>query len=368
MECTCIRHTELPHTSKLFADFVPDRDAAVVEKLDSAGAILIGKTGMHELAYGVTSNNPHFGTIRNPWNTDCIPGGSSGGSASAVASDMVFMAMGSDTGGSIRIPAAACGIVGLKPAYSEVPTAGVVPLSHTLDHVGPLTSTAADAALVYRALLGDVSASAPIPVPRDQLRLAVPRPYFCDVLDVDVRSRFEEAVAGLRSAGAQVDEIAIRHAPDIASIYLRIAPAEAAAHHAATLVNMPERYTVPVRQRLEIGREISADDYLRALSERQVLKREVDAALAGHDALVLPTLPIPAPPIGASVVRVDGIDQPVRSLMLRLTQLFNLTGHPAIALPSGQTTAGLPCSIQLAAARTDALLRVAVTCEKVIQV
>jgi aspartyl-tRNA(Asn)/glutamyl-tRNA(Gln) amidotransferase subunit A len=345
---------------------VASRDAAVITRLRAADAVLIGKTNLHEFALGTTNEDSAFGPARNPRDPSRSPGGSSGGSAASVAAGMALASIGTDTGGSIRIPAAACGIVGLKPAYSEVPTAGVVPLSHTLDHVGPLTSTVADAALVYRVLLGDVRADAPIPVPASQLRLAVPRRYFCDVLDVDVRSRFEEAVDRLRSAGAEVDEVAIPHAPDIASIYLRIAPAEAAAHHAATLVNIPERYTTPVRQRLEIGREISADDYVRALSERQVLKREVDAALAGHDALVLPTLPIPAPLIGATAVHVDGIDQPIRSLMLRLTQLFNLTGHPAIALPSGQTAAGLPCSIQLVAARTDALLRVAVTCEKLI--
>ncbi len=361
-----INGTPTTAASRVRDGHVAGRDAVVIARLRAAGAVLVGKTNLHEFALGTTNEDSAFGPARNPHDPTRSPGGSSGGSAASVAAGMALASIGTDTGGSIRIPAAACGIVGLKPAYGEVPTDGVVPLSHTLDHVGPLTSSVVDAALVYRVLLGDARANAPIPVPGGQLRLAVLRPYFCDVLDIDVRSRFEEALEGLRSAGAQIDEVAIPHARDMASIYLRIAPAEAAAHHAATLVNMPERYTTPVRERLEIGREISADDYSRALSERHVLKREVDAALAGHDALVLPTLPIPAPPIGAATVRVDGIDQPIRSLMLRLTQLFNLTGHPAIALPSGTTATGLPCSLQLVGSRTEILLRVAVTCESLI--
>jgi aspartyl-tRNA(Asn)/glutamyl-tRNA(Gln) amidotransferase subunit A len=281
---------------------------------------------------------------------------------------MALATIGTDTGGSIRIPAAACGIVGLKPSFGEVSTDGVVPLSRTFDHVGPLTQTVADASLVYHALLGDAAAAPPAPRPVHGLRIAVPSPYFCDILDDEVRERFEAALSRLRDAGARVDDIEIHHAADIGPVYLHVSVADAVAYHAAALETMPDRYTPPVRLRLEMGRYILAEDYVRALSGREVLRREVDAALTGHDAIALPTLPIPAPVIGATTVQVGHSTQTVRNMMLRLTQLFNVTGHPAIALPTGHTSTGLPCSMQLVGARaaTDALLRVALACERYI--
>ena len=362
-----VRGTPTTAASRVREGHLATRDAAVIARLRAAGVVFVGKANLHEFALGTTNEDSAFGPARNPHDTTRSPGGSSGGSAASVAAAMALASIGTDTGGSIRIPAAACGIVGLKPAYGEVPTDGVVPLSHTLDHVGPLALCVADAAIVYHAVLGRSRAATLPPSAAGELRLAVPRPYFCDLLDEEVRARFEAALDRLRVAGMRIDEVEIQHASDIASIYLRIGPSEAAAYHAKTLETMPERYTTPVRERLETGRRISANDYTRALSERQVLKREVDAALAGHDALVLPTLPIPAPPIGRATVRVDGTDEPVRSLMLRLTQLFNLTGHPAIALPAGTTSTGLPCSLQLVGSHTEALLRVALACEAQIQ-
>jgi aspartyl-tRNA(Asn)/glutamyl-tRNA(Gln) amidotransferase subunit A len=197
------------------------------------------------------------------------------------------------------------------------------------------------------------------------LRIAVPRPYFCDVLDDEVRKRFEGALERLRDAGARVDDIEIHHSADIATAYLHVSVPDAVAYHAATLDTMPERYTEAVRMRLEMGRYILAEDYVRGLAGREILRREVDAALAQHDALALPTLAIPAPPIGATTVQVGRSTEPVRTIMLRLTQLFNMTGHPVVAMPTGRTAAGLPCSLQLVGARggTDALLRVALACE-----
>jgi aspartyl-tRNA(Asn)/glutamyl-tRNA(Gln) amidotransferase subunit A len=278
---------------------------------------------------------------------------------------MAFATIGTDTGGSIRIPAAACGVVGLKPSFGEVSIDGVVPLSRTLDHVGPLTQTVGDASLVYHALLGDAHATTPAPMPIHGLRLAVPRKYFCDLLDDEVRARFESALDRLRAAGAHIHDIEIHHAADLAPVYLHIVLGDAAAYHATTLETMPERYTPNVRLRLEMGRYLLAEDYVRALAGREVLKREVDAALAQHDALVLPTLPIPAPPIGAASVQVGKTTEPVRNITLRLTQLFNVSGHPALSIPCGDTAAGLPCAVQLVGGRmqTDALLRVALACE-----
>jgi aspartyl-tRNA(Asn)/glutamyl-tRNA(Gln) amidotransferase subunit A len=201
------------------------------------------------------------------------------------------------------------------------------------------------------------------PVPISGLRLAVPRGYFFELLDDDVRARFEEALGRLRAAGARITDVNIRHASLTPAVYLHLVLAEAAAYHAATLERIPERYTPPVRLRLEMGRYVLAEDYARALEGQQILRREVDSALAGHAALVLPALPIPAPPIGAASVQVGAVKESVRNLMLRQTQLFNVTGHPAIALPAGDTPAGLPCSVQLAGAETAELLPVALACE-----
>jgi aspartyl-tRNA(Asn)/glutamyl-tRNA(Gln) amidotransferase subunit A len=358
----------LPTTaaSRVREGHVAVRDASSMAHLRMAGAVFIGKTNLHEFAFGTTNEDSAFGPARNPHDPSRSPGGSSGGSAASVAAGMALATIGTDTGGSIRIPAAACGIVGLKPSFGDISIDGVVPLSRTMDHVGPLTQTVADASVVYHALLGDAPAATPAPMPLNRLRLAVPRPYFCDRLDDDVRGRFEEALERLRSAGARILDIEIQHAAEIGPVYLHIVLSDAAAYHAATLEATPDRYTASVRLRLEMGRYLLAEDYVRALAAREVLRREVDAALAQHDALILPTLAIPAPPIGATTVPVGSASEPVRNVMLRLTQLFNVTGHPAISLPSGSTAGGLPCAVQLVGGRqqTDALLRVALACEK----
>ena len=218
--------------------------------------------------------------------------------------------------------------------------------------------------MIYRLLTGHPSASTDPPVPIASLRLAVPRSYFLDLLDDEVRRRFDEALDRLRAAGAHVTDVAIPHADAIATTYLNIVLTDAFAYHRPTLEQVPEQYTAPVRQRLEMGRLISSSDYQQALNMRDVLRYDVSAAMAGHDGLILPTLPIPAPIIGAETVHIGERNEPVRPVMLRLTQLFNLTGHPAIALPAGTTSAGLPCSVQLVGADTESLLRVALACER----
>jgi aspartyl-tRNA(Asn)/glutamyl-tRNA(Gln) amidotransferase subunit A len=347
---------------------IAERDAPTVVHLRQAGAVFVGKTNLHEFAFGTTNEDSAYGPARNPYDPSRSPGGSSGGSAASVAANMALATIGTDTGGSIRIPSACCGLVGLKPTLGEVSIEGVVPLSRTLDHVGPLAQTVTDASLLYHALIGDAHAKPPAPMPTHGLRLAVPRAYFCDLLDDDVRARFEEALERLKTAGVRIDEIEIHHASEIAAIYLHIVMADAAAYHATALETMPEKYTPNVRLRLEMGRYVLGEDYVRAMNGRERLKREVDAALSQHDALILPTLPIPAPQIGAVTAQVGKVSEPIRNLMLRLTQPFNVTGHPAIAMPSGKSKDGLPCSVQLVGERmhTDALLRVALACEPAI--
>ena len=342
-----------------------DADAAVVVQLRRAGAVLIGKTNLHEFAYGTTSEDSAFGPVRNPHDPSRSPGGSSGGSAVAVAAGMAVAALGTDTGGSIRIPAAACGTVGLKPTYGEVSVEGVVPLSRTLDHVGPFARTVSDAWLLHRVLVGRAEHPPLHAASVGTLRLAVPRTYFCELLDDEVRSEFERVLSDLTEAGAHIDEVSVPHAWATPAVYIHIHAAEAAEYHARTLEAAADRYTPNVRLRLEMGRYILAEDHVRARNACEHLRREVDAALEGRDALILPTLPIPAPPIGVETLAIAGSEQPVRALMLRCTQLFNLTGHPALSMPCGTTSQGLPCGLQLVGRRfeTGALMRVALAVE-----
>lgn len=350
---------------------VAGADAPVTARLREAGAVLIGKTNLHEFAFGTTSEESAYGAARNPHDETRSPGGSSGGSAAAIVAGMAVAAVGTDTGGSIRIPAAACGIVGLKPTWDEIPAEGVVPLCRSLDHVGPMARSVADAWLLYLVLRGAATAASwPMPARTDVagLRVGVPRGFFHDILDTDVRARVDAALGRLRDAGAHVSDVEIPHAALIPAVYLHTSLPEAAAYHAATVERYPERYEPGVRLRIEMGRYVLGEDYVRAAKGRGVLQAEVDAALDDHDVLAVPTLPIPAPPVGATTVDVSGRQEPVRNLMLRLTQLFNITGHPAVSLPCGLTGAGLPCGLQIVGRRheTEDLLGAAAACEPVV--
>ena len=356
-----VRGTTTTAGSRVRTGHVAESDAPAIANLREAGAVFVGKCNLHEFAFGTTNEDSAFGPARHPLDASRSPGGSSGGSAISVATGMAFASIGTDTGGSIRIPAAACGVVGLKPGYDEVSTAGVVPLSRTMDHVGPLCRTAGDAALLYDVLRGIAPQETPPRREVSGVRLGIPRDYFMAILDPQVASSFEGACDRLRSAGAEIEDVRIPHANDIAPIYLHIVLAEAAAYHATALESRADDYTPNVRLRLEMGRYILAEDYARALRGRDILKREVSAALEGRDALFLPALPIPAPKLGVGTVKVGATEEPVRNITLRLTQLFNLSGHPAIALPCGHTLEGLPIGGQLVGAtgKTRDLLELA---------
>ena len=344
--------------SRVRQGHIATADATVVTRLREAGAIIIGKTNLHEFALGITNEDSAFGAARHPLDPSRSPGGSSGGSAVSVLADMAYASIGTDTGGSVRIPSAACGLVGLKPTIGEIPTDGVVPLSGTLDHVGPICRSVEDAEILYDVLRGATSAQGKRAHEARGLRLGVLREYFMALVDPEVASSFENACARLQEAGVELHAIAIAHAGDIAPIYLHIVLSEAAAYHAKTLESRADDYTANVRLRLEMGRYILAEDYMRALRGREVLMHEVDAALTDCDGLLLPALPIPAPTIGATTVRIGGSDELIRNVTLRLTQLFNLTGHPAIAVPCGSTSEGLPVGAQIVGHRhgTTAML------------
>jgi len=343
-------------------------DSLVVVRLREAGAVFLGKANLHEFAFGTTNEDSAFGLVRHPLDPNRSPGGSSGGSAAGVMEGMAYASIGTDTGGSVRIPSAACGLVGLKPSLGEIPLGGVFPLSTTMDHVGPLCRSVTDAGIVFDALRGRAAQNR---APRDMkgLRVGVLRGYFTSMLDTQVGAAFEATCDALSEAGARLEDVQIPHTGDIAPIYLHIVLAEAAAIHAKTLDSHAEHYTPNVRIRLEMGRYILAEDYVRALRGRDLLIEEVDAALRGRDALLLPSLGVPAIRLGAATVKVGGVEEPVRNIMLRLTQLFNITGHPAITIPCGFTTDGLPIGAQLVGCRggTDDLLSVATGAESLLQ-
>jgi aspartyl-tRNA(Asn)/glutamyl-tRNA(Gln) amidotransferase subunit A len=342
-----LRGTRTTAASRVRDGHTADGDAPTVAHLRKAGAVFVGKCNLHEFAFGTTNEDSAFGPARHPVDANRSPGGSSGGSAVSVVTGMAFASVGTDTGGSIRIPAAACGIVGLKPGLGEVSTTGVVPLSRTMDHVGPLCRSAADAAILYDVLRGASPSAELQPREAGKVRLGIPRAYFLALLDPQVASSFDSACDRMRDAGVTIEDVAIPHANDIAPIYLHIVLSEAAAYHAKTLESRPDDYSPSVRLRLEMGRYILAEDYVRALHGRETLRREVDAALGKCDALLLPALAIPAPKLGAATVKVAGSEEPVRNITLRLTQLFNVTGHPAISEPCGRTVDGLPIGAQL---------------------
>jgi aspartyl-tRNA(Asn)/glutamyl-tRNA(Gln) amidotransferase subunit A len=334
-------------------------DATVTRRLRDAGAIIIGKTNLHEFAFGTTSEESAFGPVRNPLDETRSAGGSSGGSAAALAAGMCFGAVGTDTGGSIRIPSAACGTVGLKPGYGELPTDGIVPLSATLDHVGPMARSVADAALLFHAMQGlEPRGVAP---PTGRLLIGVCNSYFCDQVDDDVAAAIGGARNGLAAAGHEVKEVEIEDVRATPDAYLHIVLPEASWYHAPLLERHASSYSPGVRLRLEMGGYVFAEDYLRALKIRDALTLRVDRALDGCDALLVPTQPMGAPPLGAASVEINGRSEPIRAAMLRLTQLFNLTGHPAIALPAGRGHDGLPRSLQLVGRRgeTERLLATA---------
>jgi aspartyl-tRNA(Asn)/glutamyl-tRNA(Gln) amidotransferase subunit A len=358
----------LPTTaaSRVRAGHIARTDAPAISRLRAAGAIIVGKTNLHEFAFGTTNEDSAFGPSRNPHDPTRSPGGSSGGSAVSVATGMALASLGTDTGGSIRIPAGACGIVGLKPRFGEISCEGVVPLSRTLDHVGPLARSVRDAWILYDVLRGAAREPDDWQPRPEPLTLGVPRRYFLERLDPGIEALFAAAIERARNAGHKIHDVDISHSDLIATVYLHTVLADAAAYHAPLLDSRGADYMPAVRLRLETGRYVLAEDYVRAQDMRERLRASVNRALEGVDALALPTLPIPAPPLGAESVPMGEEREPVRAAMLRLTQLFNLTGHAAISLPMGKTPDGLPGGLQLAAMETPALLEAALLLEPII--
>lgn len=351
--------------SKILSDFVPTEDAAAVERLRRAGAVVLGKTNLHEFAYGITTNNPHYGPTRNPWDTARIPGGSSGGSAAALAAGLCFAALGTDTGGSIRIPAALCGVVGLKPTFGLVSCYGVVPLCPTFDHIGPMARSVRDVALLLGLLAGrdprDPATAArpradygstlrsPSRARKRPLRLGWPGDYFWETLDEEVRRVAETAARTFEVQGAVIEHISLPHLSESVEASTHIALAEARRVHesAGYFPARAAEYSEEVRKRLEMGADVRAVDYLAALEARKQVQADFAAAFKRVDAIVAPTVPVTAPAIGESRVRIGAEEESVRSALIRLNRPANFTGLPAISVPCGLTRAGLPVGLQL---------------------
>lgn len=353
--------------SALHANRMPEQDAEVVRRLRRAGAVIVGKTNLHEFAYGGSSLISHFGEVHNSWDLGRIAGGSSGGSAAAVPAGMACAAIGTDTAGSIREPAALCGCVGLKPTYGRVSSRGVIPLSTSLDHIGPIAASVQDAAIVLQMIAGydpgDIC-SLDIPVidyafafkeDAKSLRVGIPRAYFYDDLDPEVSSSIEHALMGIRKLVGEVKDVVLDVPTD-----RKLQTAEAYAYHKQNVLKNAESYHPETLRRIRAGENVTAAEYIEKRRELEEARRNIRQAFAEVDLLVTPTTPIPAPPIAELKATADAL-RPAELKLLRNTRPFNVWGLPAISVPCGFTQSGLPIGLQIAGShwREDLVLRLA---------
>ena len=346
--------------SRVLENHVPDSDATGVARLKQAGAVMLGKLNTHEFAYGPTNDSSMFGPCRNPWDPTRFSGGSSGGSGAAVALRLCAGATGSDTGGSIRMPSAGCGITGLKPTYGRTSRAGIYPLCWTMDHSGPMTRSAEDAALMFQPMPGPDGRDAAVAdraVPDyaaaldgdiKGLRIGVPTHYFFDRAIPEIAEAAQNAIAVLEGLGAEVREVDIAYIDHAAAAALVLYLSEGTAYHDDHIATIGELYTDQVRLFLEIGNYVLAKDYLHAQRYRTLLGHAMADVLAEVDVLAMPSLPITAQPLGQEEIDIRGETDSVFGAILRNTEPFDLTGLPALVVPCGIASDGMPMSLQIA--------------------
>ena len=351
--------------TRLYDTYTPTEDCTVATRFNQAGAILLGKLNMHPLAFGPTGENADYGHMHNPWNPERITGGSSGGSGSAAAAGQCAITMGSDTGGSVRIPAALCGIVGLKPTYGRVSRAGLTPLSWCLDHPGPMVRTVEDAALAMNAIAGADAkdhATVDVPVPDYTtalsgdvrgLRIGVVREYFATEIDAEVAELTQRAIGVLSELGAEIVDVSLPLYEYAQPISNAILSAEATAAHRDLLLSDGDKLYPQVRERLEEGLFISAAEYLRAQQARQVFCTQVAELLEGVDLLAGPVEPVTAPVLLERRIDIAGQSLPAVPSLTKYTRVYNITGSPAISVPCGFASDGLPVGLHLAGRNFD---------------
>ena len=368
--------------SKVLAAHVPDEDAEVVARCKEAGAIILGKENLEEFAAGVTSNNLHYGAVHNPWGLDHVPGGSSGGGGANVAAGVTFASLGTDLGGSVRLPGTFCGVVGLKQTFGRVSQRGLMVTSFNGDHIGPMTRSVRDSALVLQAIAGydplDPS-TVPVPVPDysagiegglQGVRIGIPSNYYFDLLDPQVEASVRQAIAAVEELGAETVEISLPSMKYAAA--MRIAGmADAIVTHEPYLEHSRDDYGPHVLYRTLAGQFVLGRDYSKAMKVQRIIKEEHARVLQDVDCIITPTAPVAAPRIDAPTISLGGEEQPVRGPgsggISRNTSPSNSTGLPAITAPCGFTAGGLPIGVQFIGRPFDEemLFRVAQAYEQV---